>query len=177
MLQNSEVTGHCDWTPEKGWRFIVSEIRAILKQSVPFNEFDDHILNRFIAEAREQHFSAGEVLYHELSEGDQIYLILEGEIRISVELASAHHMAEDIEGRQGELVGEGCFVAEGRRPATVTATSDLKTLVWNASSWKEIAREHPEVGYRLAVYAGQVLFSRVEKLRDHLINDISWGID
>ena len=177
MLQNSEVTGHCDWTPEKGWRFIVSEVRAILKQSIPFDEFDDHILNQFIAEADEQHFPAGEVLYHELSEGDQIYLILEGEIRISVELASAHHMAEEIEGGAGELVGEGCFIAKGPRPATVTATSDLKTLVWNVSSWKEIASQHPEVGYRLAVYAGQVLFSRVEKFRDHLINDISWGID
>ena len=89
----------------------------------------------------------------------------------------AHHMAEDIEGGPGELVGEGCFITEGPRPATVTATSDLKTLVWNVNGWKKIADEHPEVGYRLAVYAGQVLFSRVEKLTDHLINDISWGID
>jgi CRP-like cAMP-binding protein len=155
----------------------VSKAKAILEQSTPFNEFEDTVLGRFIAESNERHYSAGEVLYHELTEGDEIYFILEGGIRISVELASAHHMAEEIEGGPGELVGEGRFISEGPRPATVTATSDLTALVWDVSAWKKIADEIPEIGYRLAVYAGQVLFGRVEKLKEHLINDISWGIE
>ncbi len=155
----------------------MSKAKEILKQSTPFNEFEDTVLSRFIAESRQQHYSAGEVLYYELSQGDEIYFIVDGEIRISVELASAHHMAEEIEGGPGELVGEGRFIADGPRPATVTAVSDVTALVWDVSAWKEIANEIPEIGYRLAVYAGQVLFGRVEKLKEHLINDISWGIE
>lgn len=155
----------------------MSKAQALLEQSVPFNEFDDSVLNRFITEAREQKFSAGDVLFHELSECDEIYFIVEGGIRISVELASAYHMAEEIEGGPGELVGEGRFIADGPRPATVTATSDLTTLVWDVAAWKAIAEENPLTGYRLAIYAGQVLFARVGKLRDHLINDISWGLE
>jgi len=59
----------------------------------------------------------------------------------------------------------------------VTATSDVTALVWNVAAWKAIAEENPAIGYRLVVFAGQTLFARVEKLRDHLINDISWGIE
>jgi CRP-like cAMP-binding protein len=155
----------------------VSKAKALLEQSKPFNEFDDAILSRFIAEAREQEFSAGDVLFYELSEGNEIYFIVTGEIRMSVELASAYHMVEEIEGGPGELVGEGRFIADGPRPATATATSDLTALVWDVAAWKAIAEDSPKTGYRLAIYAGQVLFARVGELRDHLINDISWGLE
>ena len=155
----------------------MSKTKALLGQSAPFNEFGDATLDRFIAEAREQRFSSGDTLFEELSEGDEIYFILEGEISISVELASAYHMSEVITGGPGELVGEGQFIADGPRAATVTAISDVTALVWDAASWKAISDENPAVGYRLAVYAGQVLFARVGKLRDHLINDISWGLE
>jgi CRP-like cAMP-binding protein len=155
----------------------VSKARAVLEKSKPFNEFDDATLDRFIADASTQEFSSGDVLFHELSEGEAIYFIVEGEIRISVELASAHHMAEEIDGGPGELVGEGRFITDGPRPATVTAATDVTALVWNVADWKSIAQENPVVGYQLAIYAGKVLFERVGKLRDHLINDISWGLE
>ena len=59
----------------------------------------------------------------------------------------------------------------------MTAISEVKALVWDVSDWKIIADENPLVGYRLAVSAGQVLFKRVVELRDHLINDMAWGIE
>ena len=155
----------------------MSKARAVLEKSKPFNEFDDATLDRLVADASTQEFSSGEILFHELSEGEEIYFIVEGEIRISVELASAHHMAEEINGGQGELVGEGRFITDGPRPATVTAATDVTALVWNVADWKSIAQENPVAGYQLAVYAGKVLFERVGKLRDHLINDISWGLE
>ena len=155
----------------------MNKAKAILEQSAPFNEFDRSVLDRFTSTAREQRYSASEALYHEMSAGDEIYFIVEGTIRISVELASAHHLSEDIEGGAGDLVGEGRFIMEGPRPATVTATSNVTALVWDVSAWKEIADELPEIGYHLAVFVGKILFTRVQKLRDHLIDDISWGIE
>ena len=109
----------------------MSTARALLENSRPFNEFDEATLSRFHSAAGEQIFAPGDVLFHELSEGDEIYFIVEGDIRMSVELASAYHMVEEIEGGPGELVGEGRFIADGPRPATVTAASQVTALVWN----------------------------------------------
>jgi hypothetical protein len=50
-------------------------------------------------------------------------------------------------------------------------------LVWDVEDWKQIADQRPLVGYQLAVFAGRVLFKRVNELKDHLISDISWGIE
>ena len=62
-------------------------------------------------------------------------------------------------------------------PATVTAETDVLALVWKVSEWKSLAEADPKAGYQLAVHAGKVLFSRVNSLKDHLINDIAWGMD
>ncbi len=155
----------------------MSTARILLESTRPFNEFDEATLDRFRDTANEEQFSAGDALFHELEEGDEIYFIVEGNIRISVELASAYHAVKEIEGGPGEVVGEGCFIAEGPRAATVTATSPVTALVWNVADWKKIADENPLVGYQLAIFAGQVLFARVGELKDHLINDMAWGIE
>ncbi len=155
----------------------MSDAKTTLAQSAPFHDFDIDIIDVFFSRAREKEFRTGEVLFHEMSEGDEIYLILDGKVRISVEIASAHHMTEEIKGGKGDLVGEGRFITEGTRPATVTAASDLTVLVWDVADWYAIADEYPSVGYRLAVFAGKVLFARVCELRNHLINDISWGLE
>ena len=75
--------------------------KEILKQSVPFCEFEKPVRKRFLAEASIQNFAAGDVLYSELAEGDEIYLVINGKFRVSVELASAYHMVEEIEGGSG----------------------------------------------------------------------------
>lgn len=155
----------------------MSKARSLLETSMPFSEFDEATLDCFQAAASEQTFSSGDVLYHEMSEDDEIYFIVEGTIGISVELASAYHKIDQIEGGPGELVGEGCFIAEGPRPATVTATSAVQVLVWDVNSWKKIATENPLIGYKLAAFSGKVLFARVCKLRDSLINNMAWGIE
>jgi hypothetical protein len=53
----------------------VSTTRALLETSHPFSEFDEATLDHFRASAGEQRFSAGDVIFHELSEGDEIYFI------------------------------------------------------------------------------------------------------
>ena len=148
-----------------------------LGDSRPFSGLDAATLGRFQTSAQHKTFSTGDVLFHELSEGDEIFFILEGSFRISVELASAYNMVEEITGGPGELVGEGRFIEGGPRSATITAASDLKALVWDVADWKSIAEDDPMAGYRLAVFVGQVLFARVSQLKDHLIDDMAWGIE
>ena len=94
-----------------------------------------------------------------------------------MELASAYHLVEEIEGGPGELAGEGQFISEGPRWATVTAITEVKALVWKVQDWKHIAEQQPLVGYRLAVFIGDMLAGRIVQLRQHLINDLAWGID
>ena len=151
--------------------------RTMLEQTPPFNELGETALNRIVETARERQFAAGDALFREMTEGDEIFLIVEGSIRMSVELASAYHMVEEIEGGAGDLVGEGRFIAEGPRPATVTALTRVSALVWDVADWKALAEDFPEAGYRLAVHAGRVLFARVQELKNHLIDDMAWGLE
>ena len=155
----------------------MSRARVLLEERMPFKEFDQATLNRLHEDADEITFSSGEVIFSEMTKGDEIYFIIEGHFRMAVEMASTYHMIEEIDGGAGELIGEGRFLSNEPRPATVTATSDVKALVWHVDDWKKLAEQQPLVGYRLAIYAGRILFSRVNELKQHLLNDIAWGID
>lgn len=155
----------------------VSANRSVLEQSAPFNELSETALERLIETAGERKFAPGDVLFRELTEGDEIFFIVKGSVRMSVELASAYHMSEEIEGGSGDLVGEGRFLGDGPRPATVSALSEVSALAWDVADWKALAEQDPAAGYRLAVFAGRVLFERVQELKAHLLDDMAWGLE
>jgi CRP-like cAMP-binding protein len=100
--------------------------KALLSSTDPFNAFDEIIIDRFLAEAGDSRFVAGETTFAELSTGDEVYFIIDCDLRISVELASAFHKGESIDIGPGTLVGEVRFIDDGPRPATVTALSDVR---------------------------------------------------
>jgi CRP/FNR family cyclic AMP-dependent transcriptional regulator len=68
---------------------------------------------------KERHFSAGETVVKEGSDGAAFFLIESGEATVSVAGAKRESL------RPGDYFGEIALIDEGVRSATITATSDL----------------------------------------------------
>lgn len=83
-------------------------------------------------------FSAGSVIFHEASAGGEMYVVIEGEVEVSLKgkllaLAGA-----------GEIVGEMALISADIRSATVTARSNCKLAVIDQSSFDSLIRHMPE---------------------------------
>jgi CRP-like cAMP-binding protein len=155
----------------------MSKIQSQLKQNKLLAPLDNVILDEFVQEAKERYYSEGDVLTAELVQGDEIFLILKGEILISAELVKSSFPVDHIEAGTGELVGLVNFIDESLSHVTETAATDLKVLVWKASAWRKICDKHPKAGYTIAVGVSKVLVHRILQFNMHMLDTMSWGID
>jgi CRP-like cAMP-binding protein len=156
----------------------MAENREILKASPLFKSFSDDIIDRFLNSAETRTYSAGDIIFAELSEGDEIFMILEGEVIAEVALVNADQNLEILTLSAGEVFGEGCFFEQNlQRYATMTSKTASTVWVWKSEVWRETAESNFEVGYRLAVGITRILLERVRHWNTRILENISWGLD
>jgi len=97
-------------------------------------------------------FPAGAVIITEGEEGHHMYVVMEGEVSITLKsklLATA---------RQGEIVGEMSMVSSNLRSATVTAETDCVLASIDQGSFEALLKHVPE----FALHVMDVLAGRLQ---------------
>lgn len=101
-------------------------------------------------------FPAGTVIITEEQEGDHMYVVMAGEVSISLKsklLATA---------RAGEIVGEMAMVSSNLRSATVTANTDCVLAMIDQASFESLLQHVPE----FTIHVMKVLASRLQNAFD-----------
>ena len=100
---------------------------------------------------------AGSVLFREGDAGDNMYIILEGEISLTI---NGQALGQELE---GGVVGEMALIDESSRSATATTRTDCLLAPLDIEAFTELVRKKPE-------FAIQVM--RVLSQRLRLANEI-----
>lgn len=101
-------------------------------------------------------FEPGQVIFHEGQIGDQMFLILEGELQISVE----DHPLDLLSA--GNIVGEMALIDERSRSATGTAVTPCKLLPINRTRFAELVKQHPD----FALHVMSIMSNRLRRLME-----------
>jgi CRP-like cAMP-binding protein len=147
-----------------------------LKDCALFSEFNDEILERFRAAGKTRTYDAGDIVFVEMSEGDEIYLITGGEATIQFALASEDEQYEVVTRGPGDILGEVSFIEGGQRSATVIARTTLEVIVWDCATWRRMCEEDYELGYRLVLGIAKILSQRLREWNVRILNNVSWGL-
>jgi HEAT repeat protein len=118
--------------------------RIILLREVPlFAELSPDDLKQIADVAREQLYPAGSVLFREGEEGDELYVLASGQVRVT---KGSNGTERTVAKRGvGEFLGEMAIFESAERSATVRAEGDVRALVIDANAFKSILRDRPEV--------------------------------
>jgi len=101
-------------------------------------------LKRVAAIATEQHFLDGEIIFEQDEPGDEMYVVVSGEVRVLV--ANGDDGKREVARRKaGETVGEMSVISGSLRSASLTATGDVHLLCLDQQSFEGLLRERPEV--------------------------------
>ncbi len=94
--------------------------------------------------AHEHHFADGEVVFEQNEPGDEMYMIVSGEVRV---IASRPGDADlEIARRAaGEVVGEMAIIDDEPRSASGIACGKVHALALDRKSFESLLRERPEV--------------------------------
>ena len=84
----------------------------------------DELLQRFT-----KTYAPGAVICREGEEGDEMYIIQKGKVRVSKRFADKTHVVSILE--KGDFFGETAIVNRTRRTATVTAVDNVELLVFD----------------------------------------------
>ena len=156
--------------------FSRDQMRETLRAAPLFAGFEDGVLEQFLALATPRVYEAGDVLFVEMQEGDEIFMILRGEVSIELALANADSAFEIVSRGAGAILGEVAFIEQGQRSATVTATTPLQVLVWNCADWRAICEADKTIGYQLVLGLSKILCARLREANVRILNEVSWGL-
>jgi HEAT repeat protein len=135
--------------------------RILFLKRVPlFAALSPADLKQVAAIAAEEIFPDGEALAYQGEEGDAMFVIVSGEVRVC--LQKDNQDVEVARRKPGEYVGELSIINREPRNATLIASGDVRALCIDQKSFEGLIRERPEV----SLYIIQVLSKRLKELMD-----------
>ena len=112
-------------------------------------------LERLARDFSEKTFPAGSVV---VKEGDThgmgFFVVVEGEAVVTIDGREVDRI------RRGSYFGEVALISDRTRTATVTAVTDLKTLVMTYWDFRAFVRGDAEVAWKLLEHVGGLLHGR-----------------
>ena len=124
-------------------------------------------------------YSANEAVFREGDEGRDVYIILNGNVRIlgSVDVGDAKRIQPGFgELGAGEVFGEVALFDSHARSATVQALDALTLAVLDGDKLLSFLDTHPDVGYPVLKELIETLVVRLRKTNQRMFSLFAWGL-
>lgn len=108
-------------------------------------------------------YRAGQVLFRKGDAGDAAYVIIRGDAEVSVVTEAGEFPVAQL--HDGDFLGEIAILCDTPRTATVTASSELKTLRIRKEPFFELLKQFPE----MAVEMTRLLADRLTRTTAELV--------
>ena len=119
--------------------------RVLFLRKVPlFAELAPQDLRTVAAVADERAFVDGETIAGQGEPGDELHIVVEGEVRVvrvDPGTASESELARRI---QGDVVGEMALITQEPRMASLVASGEVRTLRLGRTEFEAVLRERPD---------------------------------
>ena len=110
-----------------------------------------------------------------MAEEDDIYFLLEGEVKLEAMLADEMHPRKVYMLKPGDLPGVSAFISPGPRIVTATAMTDISLLHWKYDDWDKICSEYPHVGFHICRQIAKTLMHTLRYEENELLDHMEWG--
>ncbi len=154
----------------------MSTYESILNTVSTFSGLDEDEIHRVAQICSERRYHGGEIIFIEHTEGDELFAILEGEVSISLELASEEDAMPLVCLRTGDVFGELAVVDESPRSATARAVTDCRVLVIGKASLDALMEADHDLGFKVMRNLARLVSYRVRTANQKILDNVSWGM-
>ena len=141
-----------------------------------FSDLDEAEIEKIAEICVERDFSRDEVIFVEHTEGDELFLILEGEVTIQLELTSEEDAMPLITLPKGDVFGELSVVDDAPRSATARCLTDCRLLVLNREDFNRVMESDHSLGYKVMYQVARLVSQRVRYTNQKIVDNVSWGM-
>ena len=136
----------------------------VLRKAPLFTNLDDEVFAILTSELTEVELSRGASAFHEGDQGDQLYVIMSGKIKLGRTASDGRENLVAVLG-PGEIVGELTLFDPGPRSTTATAVAPTELLTLDHNQLMTFVESHPQL-------AKDMLRALAQRLRDRHNVDI-----
>jgi CRP-like cAMP-binding protein len=143
----------------------------VVRKAPLFAALDEEAAESLIASMNRSHMERGDILFHEGDQGDRLYVIAEGKIKLGRTSADGRENLLAILG-PGEMFGELSLFDPGPRTATATAVAETQVLALGNDQLKEYLSSRPGVATTMLAALARRLRRTNESLADLVFTDV-----
>jgi CRP/FNR family cyclic AMP-dependent transcriptional regulator len=140
---------------------------ALLKQAAIFADLDEGELQRVAEVCREQKFQGAETVFKEGEPGNRLYIIAEGEVRISRNIPGSGEEALAVL-KKGSVFGEMAILDRSERSTDAIANADSVLLTISRSDFELLMDFNRDIAYKVLWAVVRLLSSRLRTTNDNL---------
>ena len=145
----------------------MSHLTELLRRVAIFRELDDGELARVAEICREQTYASGEYVFREGEAGNRLYLIVEGEVRISREVPGGGEEALAVL-KPGALFGEMAVFDRSERSTDAIAQGALRCITIARSDFELLLDFNRDIAYKVLWAVVRLLSRRLRSTNDSL---------
>jgi CRP-like cAMP-binding protein len=148
------------------------EIIEKLKNITLFQEFadDSDRLTRIAESTVTIEVKAGDEVIREGEEGDTLYIILEGSVKILKRtLQDELYTVVHLKANENIYFGEIALIDSDKRSATVVAETNCRLIRLNRKDFLAISEEDPWLGYKVTMQIAKKLTTSLRKMNTDVI--------
>jgi CRP-like cAMP-binding protein len=140
---------------------------SLIKKSAIFADLDDNELERVAEICQEQQFKFGKTIFKEDEPGNRLYIIAEGEVRISRNVPGSGEEALAVL-KTGACFGEMAVLDRSARSTDAIANTDCVLLTITRSDFEMLLDFDRDLGYKVLWSTVRLLCSRLRVTNDNL---------
>lgn len=144
-------------------------VKRLQEESELFRGVAEDDLTALMQVMEARNYAAGDVLFRRGDEGDSMYEIIAGAIRIYTEDGQGNELTLVIR-RAGEVVGELALLDKQPRSASAAAAEPLQVMVLHRDQFMKFLQERPAVGMHMM----RTLTGRIRYTTEYLQKVMDW---
>ena len=142
-------------------------VTELLKQVMIFRDLDDDELAQVADVCKEEKFVSGEYIFHEGEHGNRLYLIVDGEVRISRDVPGSGEEALAVL-KPGALFGEMAVFDRSERSTHAISNGGTTVLTISRADFEMLLDLDRELAYKVLWSCVRLLSSRLRNTNDSL---------
>jgi CRP-like cAMP-binding protein len=140
---------------------------ALVKQAPIFADLDEGELGRVAEVCREQRFQGAETVFKEGEPGNRLYIIAEGEVRISRNIPGSGEEALAVL-KTGAVFGEMAILDRSERSTDAIANTDCLLLTITRPDFELLLDFNRDIAYKVLWAVVRLLCARLRTTNDNL---------
>jgi CRP/FNR family cyclic AMP-dependent transcriptional regulator len=145
----------------------MADVKELLRGVAIFKDLDDDEIQQVAEVCKPEDFVSGEYIFREGENGNRLYLVVEGEVRISRNVPGSGEEALAVL-KTGALFGEMAVFDRSERSTDAISNGGTKTLTISRPDFEILLDFNRELAYKVLWACVRLLSARLRSTNDSL---------